>query len=51
VDERNGGRINMYFACDFNGRWLKNSSFSYCFGVLLSVKDNVVLMIKVGCFL
>jgi hypothetical protein len=30
---------------------LKDSSFSYCFGVLLSVKGNVVLVIKVGCFL
>jgi hypothetical protein len=41
----------MYFVCDFNGRWLKDLNFLYCFDVLLSVEGNVVLMIKVGCFL
>ncbi len=51
MNERNGGRISMYFVCDFNGRWLKDSSFLYCFDVLLSVKGRVVLVIKVGCFL
>jgi hypothetical protein len=49
VDERNGGK-SMYFVCDFNGRWLKDSKFLYCFDVLLSVEGSVVLMIKVGCF-
>jgi len=41
----------MYFVFDFNGRWLKDSNFLYCFDVLLSVKGNVVLVIKVRCFL
>jgi hypothetical protein len=44
-------RKKMYFACDFNEKWLKDSSFIYCFDVLLSVEGRVVLVIKVGCFL
>jgi hypothetical protein len=44
VDERNGRR-NVYFVCDFNGKWLKDLSFLYCFDVLLSVEGSVVLMI------
>jgi hypothetical protein len=40
----------MYFVCDLNGRWLKGSSFIYCFNVLLSVEGSVVLVIKVRCF-
>ncbi len=51
MDEKNGGRISMYFVCDFNRRWLKDSSFLYYFDVLLSVKGSVVLVIKIGCFL
>jgi len=27
--------------CDFNERWLKDSSFIYCFDVLLSVEGRV----------
>jgi hypothetical protein len=30
-----------YFVCDFNERWLKDSSFIYCFDVLLSVEGRV----------
>jgi hypothetical protein len=41
VEERNGER-NMYFVCDFNGRWLKDSSFLSCVHVLLSVKGKIV---------
>jgi len=41
VEERNGER-NMYFVCDFNGRWLKDSSFLCCVHVLLSVKGKIV---------
>jgi hypothetical protein len=40
----------MHFVCDF-GRWLKDSNFIYCFDVLLSVEGNVVLVLKVRCFL
>ncbi len=40
----------MYFVCDFNGRWLKDSNFIYCFDVLLSVEGNVVLMFKSKMF-
>ncbi len=50
MDERNGGK-NMYFVCDFNGRWLKDLSFLYCFDVLLNVEGCVVLVIKVRYFL
>ncbi len=51
MNERNEGK-NMYFMCDFNGRWLKEfMSFLQCFDVLLNVEGSVVLMIKVGCFL
>jgi hypothetical protein len=41
VKERNGKR-SMYFACDFNGRWLKDSSFLCCIDVLLSVEGKIV---------
>ncbi len=50
VEKKNGER-NMYFVCDFNGRWLKDSSFIYCFDVLLNVEGIVVLVLKVRCFL
>ncbi len=48
--EENNEKRSMYFVCDFNERWLKDSSFIYCFDVLLSVEGRVVLMLKVGCF-
>ncbi len=48
--EQNNGEKKMYFVCDFNERWLKDSSFIYCFDVLLSVEGRVVSMIKVGYF-
>jgi hypothetical protein len=38
---RENGKIKMYFVCDFNERWLKDSSFIYCFDVLLSVEGRV----------
>jgi hypothetical protein len=50
VEERNGKR-NMYFVCDFNGRWLKDLSFLCYIDVLLSVEGKVVYVIKVGCFI
>ncbi len=50
VKGRNG-KISIYFVCDFNGRWLKDLSFIYCFDVLLNVEGRVVLMIKGRCFL
>jgi hypothetical protein len=50
VEERNGKR-SMYFVCDFNERWLKDSSFIYCFNDILNVEGSIVLVIKVKCFL
>jgi hypothetical protein len=50
VGKRNGEK-NMYFVCDFNGRWLKDSSFIYCFDDILNVEGRIILMIKVRCFL
>ncbi len=41
VEERNGER-NMYFVCDFNERWLKDSSFLCCVDVLLSVEGKII---------
>jgi hypothetical protein len=35
-------RRSMYFACDFNGSWLKDSNFLCCVDVLLSVEGRVV---------
>jgi hypothetical protein len=32
---------NMYFVCDFNGRWLKDLSFLCCINVLLSVEGRI----------
>ncbi len=40
----------MYFVCHFNGRWLKDSSFIYCFHVLLNVEGKVVFVIKKKMF-
>jgi hypothetical protein len=47
---KRGMEKKLYFVCDFNERWLKDSSFIYCFDVLLSVEGRVVSMIKVGYF-
>jgi hypothetical protein len=41
VEERNGER-NMYFVCDFNKRWLKDSNFLCCTNVQLSVEGIIV---------
>jgi hypothetical protein len=41
----------MYFVCDFNGRWLKDSNFIYCFDVLLNMEGKIVYVIKVRSFL
>jgi hypothetical protein len=49
VKERNE-KINMYFTCDLNGRWLKESNFICCIDVLLIVEGRVVSVIKVGSF-
>jgi hypothetical protein len=40
-----GMQEEVYFVCDFNGKWLKDLSFLYCFDVLLSVEGSVVLVI------
>jgi len=40
-DVRNG-KICMYFRCDFNGRWLKDSNILCCIVILLSVEGKVV---------
>ncbi len=37
-----GGEIYMYLVCDFNGRWLKDSSFLCCILILLKVEGKVV---------
>jgi hypothetical protein len=50
VEEKNGER-NVYFVCDYNGRWLKDSTFLCCIDVLLNVESTVVLVIKIGCLL
>jgi len=50
VEEKNAER-NVYFVCDSNGRWLKDSTFLCHIDVLLSVEGRVVLVIKLGCFL
>jgi hypothetical protein len=39
------GEICMYFVCDFNGRWLKDSSVLCCLVILLSVEGRVVYSI------
>jgi hypothetical protein len=41
----------MYLVCDFNGRWLKDSSFLCCILILLKVEGKVIGIIQVGCFL
>jgi hypothetical protein len=38
VEQRNGKR-SIYFVCDFNRRWLKDSSFLCCIDVPLSVEN------------
>jgi hypothetical protein len=43
---RNGEKC-MYFACDFNGRWLKDSSLLCCITILLNEKGKVVDNIQV----
>jgi hypothetical protein len=48
--DRNGKR-SVYFLCDFNGRWLKDSSFLSCIDILLSVEGIIIYVIKIGCFL
>jgi hypothetical protein len=50
VEERNGER-KVYFVCDSNGRWLKDSTFLCWIDVILNVEGRVVLVIKVGCLL
>jgi len=50
VEERNGER-SMYFVCDCNERWLKDSSFLCCIDNLLGVESRIILVIKVRCLL
>jgi len=40
-DVRNGKRC-MYFGCDFNGRWLKDSNILCCIVIILSVEGKVI---------
>jgi hypothetical protein len=49
--EEGNGKISIYFVCDFNGRWVKDSSFLCCIDVLLSVESRVGWVIKIGCLL
>jgi len=35
----------MYFGCDFNGKWLKDSSFLCCIVFLLSVQSIIVYFV------
>jgi hypothetical protein len=39
--EVRNGEKNMYFVCDFNGRWLKDLSFLCCFVIILNVGGRV----------
>jgi hypothetical protein len=49
-DGRNGERC-MYFVCDFNGRWLKDSSLLYSIAIISSVGGRVGYVMYVRCFL
>jgi len=35
----------MYFVCDFNGGWLKDSSVLCCIVILLNVEGKIVYII------
>ncbi len=50
VEEKNGKR-NVYFVHDYNGRWLKDSTFLCCIHVILNVEGRVALVIKIRCLL
>ncbi len=39
-DGRNG-KGYMYLVCDFNGRWLKDSSYLCCIIIVLNVEGRV----------
>ncbi len=45
-DWRNGEKC-MYLTCDFNGRWLKDSSLLCCIVIVLNVKDKIGYVMKV----
>jgi hypothetical protein len=40
----------MYLGCDFNERWLKDSSFLCCTVILLSVEGRVIYFVEIRCF-
>jgi hypothetical protein len=43
------GEMCMYFVCDFNGKWLKDSSILCCISILLkSVEGRIVDIVQVG---
>jgi hypothetical protein len=44
------GKKCMYFVCDFNGRWLKDSK-SCCMIILLSEEGKLINNMQVGCFI
>jgi len=48
-DGRNGGKC-MYLTCDFNGRWLKDSSLLCCIVIVLNVEDKIGYVMKVVYF-
>ncbi len=39
-DGRNG-KICMYFVCDFNGRWLKDSNLLCCIAIIYRVGGRI----------
>jgi hypothetical protein len=41
----------MCFVCDFNGRWLKDSSLLCCLVIILSVEGIIFYIIQIGCFI
>jgi hypothetical protein len=45
-DVRNGKKC-MHFVCDFNGRWLKDSSLLCCMAILLSEEGKIVDNIQI----
>jgi len=41
----------MYFVCDFNRRWLKDSNLLCCMAILLSEEGRIIDNIQVQCFI
>ncbi len=45
------GKICVYVVCDFNEKWLKDSSLLCYIVIVLNVGSKVVYVMLVGCFL